>query len=123
MNKNKNIVNVNVFRLQHRRKLTFKGKIAIFKSLAISKIVCSALLTMIPNPIIEELKQIQKKFLWGNKKPKIKHDTLSKKYKDDKVHKVVSLKYSWVRRLCNENFHEWKFIPLHYIKKVLRQRI
>lgn len=94
MNKNKNIVNVNVFRLQHRRKLTLKGKIAIFKSLAISKIVCSALLTMIPNPIIEELKQIQKMFLWGNKKPKIKHDTLSKKYKDDKVHKVVSLKYS-----------------------------
>ena len=35
----------------------------------------------------------------------------------DIVHIVVSLKCSWVSRLCNENFHEWKLIPLHYIKK------
>ena len=51
-------------------------------------------------------------FLSGNKKPKIKHDMLCNKYTDgslknvDIVHKVVSLKCSWVRRLCNENFHE-----------------
>ena len=64
------------------RKLTLEGKITIFKSLAISKIVYLALLTTIPNSVIEELKQIHKMFLWGNKKPKIKHDTSCNKYKD-----------------------------------------
>ena len=34
-------------------------------------------------------------------------------------HKVVSLKCSWLRRLYNENFHEWKLIPLHYVKTYL----
>ena len=55
---------------------------------------------MIPCSVIEELKQIQKMSLWGNKKSKIKHDTLCNKCKDgglknvDIVHKVVSLKCS-----------------------------
>ena len=33
------------------------------------------------------------------------------------VIKVVSLKWSWVRRLYNENFNEQKLIPVHYIEK------
>ena len=114
---------VNIIRLWRMRKLTLEEKITIFKSLTISKTVYLTLLTTIPNSVVEELKQIQKMFLWGNKKLKIKHDTLCNKYKDgglknvDIFHKVVSLKCSWVRRLCNENFHEWKLISLHYIKK------
>ena len=114
---------VNTIRLWRMRKLALEEKITIFKSLAISKIVYLALLTTIPNSVIEELTQIRKIFLWGNKKPKIKYCTLCNKYKDDglknidTVHKVVSLKCSWVKRLCNESFHEWKLTPLHYIKK------
>ena len=105
---------VNVIRLWHMKKLTLEGKITSFKSLAISKIVYLALLTKIPNLVIEELKQIQKMLLWGNKKPRMKNDISCNKYKDGGlknvgiVQKVVSLKCSWVRRLCNENFHKWK---------------
>ena len=78
---------------------------------------------MIPNWVIGELKQIQKMFLWGSKKLKIKPYPLCNKYKDgslkdvDTVHKVVSLKCSWLRWLCYEDFHRRKLIPLHYIKK------
>ena len=116
----KNIVNV--IRLWWMRKLILKGKITIFKSLTISKIVHLALLTTILNSVIEELKQIQKMFLPWNKKPKIKHyvtnQTLCNKCKDgglknaDIVHIVVSSKYSRVKSLCNENFYEWNLIPL-----------
>ena len=56
------------------RKLTLEGKITIFKSLAISKIVHLAIITKVPNTVIEELKQIQKN-LWDNKKVKTKHLT------------------------------------------------
>ena len=29
--------------------------------------------------------------------------------------KVISLQCSWVKKLYDENFHEWKVIPLHLI--------
>ena len=29
--------------------------------------------------------------------------------------KVISLQCSWVKKLYDENFHEWKAIPLHLI--------
>ena len=51
------------------RHLSLEGKITIFKSLALSKIVHLALLTIVPKNI-EELNEIQKKFLWSNKKIK-----------------------------------------------------
>ena len=87
------------------RKLTLVGKITIFKYLAISNILYIHLLTMISNLGIEELKQIQKMLLLGNKKSKIKHDMVFTKYKKDDlknvdiVHKEVSLECSWVGRL------------------------
>ena len=49
-------------------KLTLEGKITIFKSLAISKIVHLAIITKVPNTVIEDLKQIQKIFSWDNEK-------------------------------------------------------
>ena len=58
------------------RQFSLEGKITIFKSLAISKTIYLASLTLISNSVLEELKQIQKTFLWGNKQAKIKHDTL-----------------------------------------------
>ena len=50
----------------------FEGKITIFKSLAMSKIVHLVMTTKVPKTVIEELKQIQKNFLRNNKKVKIK---------------------------------------------------
>ena len=119
----KNIVNV--LKLWRMRHLTLEGKITVFKSLAISKIVYLTLLTPVPNVFIEELKQIQKTFLWGKNKPKIKNDTLCNNYNRgglknaDITLKIVSLKCSWIKRLCDENYHEWKLIPMHYLKKYL----
>ena len=48
----------NVIKLSRMRKLTLEGKISIFKSLAISKIVHLAVRTKVSNTVIEELKQI-----------------------------------------------------------------
>ena len=31
--------------------------------------------------------------------------------------KIISLQYSWLQKLCDENFHEWKIIPSHLISK------
>ena len=97
------------------------GEITVFKTLAISKIVHLALVKTIPNSIIQELSKIQKEFIWKTRNPKIKHDTLCKNYENgglknvDIMYKVVSLQCSWIKRLYDNNSHNWKVIPLHMI--------
>ena len=77
------------------RKLTLEGKITIFKSLAISKIVHLEIIT------------------------KVSHDYKDSGLKNvDIEHKIASLKCSWVKQLFTENFHEWKIIPLQHINKL-----
>ena len=71
-----------VLKLSRMRQLTVEGRIVIFKTLAISKIVYLALLTNTPNIIIDELKKIEKKFIGNNSTLKIKQETLRMAYKN-----------------------------------------
>ena len=110
------------------RDLSIAGKITVFKTLAISKIVHLALVKTIPNLIIQELNKIQKEFIWKTRNPKIKHDTLCKNYENgglknvDIMYKVVSLQCSWIKRLYDNNSHNWKIIPLHMITQKLGKK-
>ena len=58
------------------RNLTLKGKIILFKKLALSKIVLLCLTSVVPKQIIEEIENIQKNFLWNRSTSKIKHSNL-----------------------------------------------
>ena len=86
----------------------------IFKTLAISKIVYLALTTNVPKVFVEKLQKIQKKVLWQNSRPKIKHKTLSTNFETGGLKnvdinlKVISFQCSWVKKLYDENLHEWK---------------
>ena len=105
------------------RGLTIEGKIVIFKSLAISKIVHLGLIKTVPIFTVEQLNNIKKNFIWQVKKQKIKHSTLCNSYENgglkdvDIFYKIISLQCSWIRRLFDDNFHDWKVIPLFLIKK------
>jgi len=76
-----------------------------------------------PTAIITELEKIQKTFLWRNSNVKIKHQTLCNSFETGGLKnvdinvKVTSLLCSWVQKLYDNNFHEWKIIPLHLIAK------
>ena len=50
------------------RNLTLLGKIAVFNSLAFSKIIFVSYLTTVPDRIITKLEEIQKDFIWSGKK-------------------------------------------------------
>ena len=54
-----------VLKLWIMKQLTIEGRIVIFKSLAVSKIVYFTLLTNTPNFIIDELEKTNKKNLFG----------------------------------------------------------
>ena len=114
----------NVLRVWRQRSLTLEGKIVIFKTLAISKLVHTAYLIHMPQHVIEMLEKIKNDFLWNNKRTKIKHNTLCNKFEKGGLQKVDirlkidALQLSWVRRLYDENDHQWKKIP----KILLTQR-
>ena len=58
------------------RNLTLKGKIIVFKTLALSKIIHICFTSVLPKQIIEEIENIQKNFLQNRSTPKNKHGTL-----------------------------------------------
>ena len=66
----------NVLKIWRKRNLTVQGKITVFKTLAISKVIHLALVTNVPQAIIDQLNKIQKEFIWNRKHPKIIHSTL-----------------------------------------------
>ena len=107
-----------VLNLCSARGLTLAGRIQVFKTICISKILYISYMNQVPPYIIEELKKIQSSFIWKGKKTKIKHSSLiedfaSGGYKDiDIDSKIKSLHLMWVKRLCDNNFHPWKIIPL-----------
>ena len=114
-----------VLKVWRMRNLTLQGKITIFKTLAISKIVHLALVLPVPSSVIKELNKIQQNFIWSGKNSKIKHGTLCNDYENgglknvDIESKMISLRCSWVKRLYDESFQEWKVIPNYLITKAL----
>ena len=82
---------------------------------------------MVPHAIINHRKNIKKNYIQNGKNPKIKYSTLSNSYEDGGFKdigvftKVIGLQCSWIKRLYDENFHEWKIIPSYVIKTIFRE--
>ena len=114
----------NIIRVWGMRSLTLYGKVTIFKTLALSKVICIASMSNIPNDIVKLIEQIHLDFIWSNKRPNIKHSTLIGDYakgglKDvDIPAKMKALHLSWINRLFDSNSRPWKLIPLYHINKV-----
>ena len=71
------------------RRLTLEGKIIVFKTLAISKIVFLSLISKVLTEIISELERIRKTFIWPST-PKIKNETLCSDVKDGGLKNVFN---------------------------------
>ena len=114
-----------ILKIWRMRNLILQGKITVFKTLAISKVVHLALVNTFPSDILNHLNKIQKDFLWYQKHPKIKHSTLRKLYENgglknvDIDYKITSLQCSWIKRLFDNSTHSWKIIPKYLISVYL----
>ena len=110
-----------VLNLWSMRGLPLLGKVRIFKALGISKIQYAASVAYVPKRVIQELERLQKIFLWNSGTVKIKHSTLINEYEDggmknvDIEARLKATKLTWVRRLCDDNHHAWKIIPINYL--------
>ena len=109
------------------RDSAIEGKIVIFKSLAISKILHLVLINSVPICTIEHLNIIKITLFGKQKNTKIKKSTLCNSYEDgglkdiDIFYKIISLQCSWIRGLFDANFHDLKVIPLFLIKKKFQE--
>ena len=105
------------------KSLTLEGKITIFRTLAKSKIIHLALVTVLLNSTITRPNKIYKEFIGNHKRPKIKEKTLIANFdkgglKDvDILSEITTLQYSWVKSLFYKDFHEWKIIPRFLVEK------
>ena len=96
------------------RGLTIAGRLQIFKTLAISKVV---FIKTPPRQSIEALNEVQQDFVWNKSRSKIKHSSLIGNYEEggykdvDISTKLTALKITWIRRLLHGNYHPWKIIP------------
>ena len=70
----------NVLNLWECRVLSLAGRILIFKSLALSKLLYASTTKCLPKQMLAQLYTSQKSFISSNRKPKIKHSTLTADY-------------------------------------------
>ena len=80
-----------ILKLWRVRNLSIEGKIVlfIFMTLAIFKLVYLALLTVIPDHITDEVRKIQKSFIWHDSSPKIKHETIRMEFKAGRLKMLI----------------------------------
>ena len=110
-----------VLNLWSMRGLSLLGKVQIFKALGISKIQYAASVAYVPKRVIQELERLKKIFLWNSGRVEIKHSTLINEYEDGGIKNVdiearlKATKLTWVRRLCDDNHHACKIIPINYL--------
>ena len=79
--------------------------------------------------IIDVLNKTQRSFIWNWLNSKVNNSTINNNYKNGGLRnvniaaKISSLQSSWIKKLFNENFHDWKILPLHIIHKSLGKKI
>ena len=110
----------NCLNLWSSRDLTLAERLQIFKTLDISKAVYISMMKNTPSQFISILNEIQQRFIWNKKRPKIKHSTLIGSYEEvsykdlDIATQFYALKMIWLRRLLDNNYHPWKLIPTKF---------
>jgi hypothetical protein len=99
-----------------QRDLSLIGKITILKSLAFSKIIYQCGVISPPKNFVNHIIDLSYKFIWNNKKDKIKRKTLISDYQDGGL-KMIDVdsflkaqRVMWVKRLVSPDNASWKAV-------------
>ncbi len=110
----------NLLKIWKQRKLSFKGKVTVLNTLAISPLVYISSVIDTPQKAINEVEKIILDFFWDGKKPKVAKCVLFQKIENgglklcDFSTKVKALKASWIKRLACGSNDTWKLLPQHF---------
>ena len=112
-----------LYKVWIKRQITPLGRVAVLKSLILSKLIY--LWILLPNPpdhLIFEIQSEIFKFVWNNKNHRINRQTASRNLIDggigmiNVVKYIQALKITWVRKLANTN-HKWKTLLMQIYPK------
>ena len=91
--------------------LSLADRILVYKSLAISKLIYASTMKYPSKQILDQMNIVHKSFIWDNRKPRIRHSTLTADYSEggykdvDIETKISALKVTWVKRLLVTFIH------------------
>jgi len=98
--------------------LSLKGKVTVLKSLIIPNLLFACSNLFVPESFISDVNVMFFKFLWNNKPPKIRQETIIADLEEGGLKMphfptvVKAAKVMWVKRLLEENPGNWKLIAL-----------
>jgi hypothetical protein len=104
-----------------KRNLSILGKVLIIKALIIPLFTFIFSSCVIPEKYKKEIESKCFKFIWNGKPDKVKRNTLIGDFEKGELKMIniesyfISLKASWVSRLADSKFSNWKLIPLKYL--------
>ena len=105
------------------RDLTLFGKVMIIKALGVSSLIYSASNINVPKDIISNVKGRLFRFMWKNKRDKIRREGLYQDYEKgglrmtDTETMIKALRLAWIPRLIREGHPNWKFVADYFFKK------
>ena len=118
-----NKMQTNLDILWRSRDLTLYGKAMIIKALGLSSLVYSASNLNVPKDVVSNVKGRLFRFLWRNKRDKIKREGLDQRYDKgglrmtDIETMIKALRLAWIPRLIQNGHPNWKFLPDRLFKK------
>jgi hypothetical protein len=108
-----------------QRDLSLIGKITILKSLAFSKIIYQCGVISPPKKFVDHIIDLSYKFIWNNKKDKIKRKTIISDYQDGGL-KMLDInsfinaqKVMWIKRYLSPDKASWKALLTLNLKEFL----
>ena len=96
------------------RNLSLRGKIMIIKALILPQIQFLFSMLFTPDQILKKIDDMLFKYLWSNKPPKIKHNTIIAPTQKGGLGMVdvyevhTAAKCGWIKRLVNDSKGKWK---------------
>ena len=108
------------------RCLSLLGKCLVVKCLGIPNLIYSASMLSMPNTYVPSIKDAIFKFIWNNKRDKIKRDVMYQDYPKGGLRApnidilFKSFNLAWIQRLLTEDplsSETWKSIPNHFFNK------
>ena len=104
------------------RDLTLFGKVMIIKALGVSSLIYSTSNINVPKDIIRNVKGRLFRFIWKNKRDKIRRERLHQDYDKgglrmtDIETMIKALRLAWTPRLLREGHPNWKFVPDYFLR-------
>ena len=99
----------------------------IFKSLLLWKSTFRSLVSITISLNNDGLERIRKLLLWEASNRKTKQRNFWSRHKEvglknvDVLYEIMGRQRTWIRRLCNPSFQDWKLIPLHLVTKSFKK--